>query len=599
MSALSMSLIERSGWTLLNSVWQLALVCGLTALLQIGLRNRPARLRYSVLMLALLSCCLIPLLTAISGFAMPTVIELDTAVRLAQSGSDRSLQAEPFWLHGLRSCLPVLVAFWLAGIILMLLRFSAGLLWMRRMVSSAILAGAELQQRMQNMAQQMQIRRPVRLLSNRHASAVITIGILRPVILLPVSLLGGVDIRSLEALIAHELAHISRWDYLCLLIQNLIQAMLFYHPGIWWLCRKLDIERELIADENAKAVLGDGRQLAVALQQLDQWQFHRQQMALAAQGGDLLARIRQLLSPQYRAFRLHMLTPVLLSAVLALTGLGFWNQATAQFPPDAQTAVKPAAQDRLPASFYVDTHSAHALVVDEQSGKVLFARDADTPAQIASISKLLTAMVIIDSRQPGNRQITLDLDDIVSQKLGQFRLMPEQRFSIDELMSMMLIPSSNTAAYALANHFPGGRSAFLEAARAKLKALGLAGISFVDPAGLSDQNTATASELVVLLRAAAAYPLLQKLTTTPEMLLTMQGKTEHLRHTNSLLSDSQWKISLSKTGMSRKAGRCLTMRMDWHGRPLLVVLLNAQNISERSEDLRNISRLIREQPEIS
>ncbi len=167
----------------------------------------------------------------------------------------------------------------------------------------------------------------------------ITIGFLRPLVLLPASLVTGMPAPLLEALLAHELAHISRFDYVVNLVQNLIEMLLFFHPAVWWISKTIRNEREHIADDLAARVLGEPRRLALALSELERFQFTTPQLALAAHGGNLMSRIKRLVKPETQALNWKAALSVmgLSAACLAL-------YAHAAVPVESKPAVKLAAQ---------------------------------------------------------------------------------------------------------------------------------------------------------------------------------------------------------------------------------------------------------------
>jgi D-alanyl-D-alanine endopeptidase (penicillin-binding protein 7) len=217
-----------------------------------------------------------------------------------------------------------LVAAWATGVLLLTLRTGAGLAWIAR--SSTAPAAGRWERRTAELAKRMGIRRRVRVRMVKGLDSPVTAGWRRPLILLPDALAGSIAPAQLDALLGHELAHIQRHDYLANLLQTFICSLLFFHPVVWWLARRIDAERELLADGAAARVLGDPRSLAEALAELDRHRHGSLHPAQAASGGELLTRIRVLLTPQAAALKLHTVLPALL---LAVGGVAFAAHAAA------------------------------------------------------------------------------------------------------------------------------------------------------------------------------------------------------------------------------------------------------------------------------
>jgi len=238
----------------------------------------------------------------------------------------------------------------------------------------------------------------------------------------------------------------------------------------------------------------------------------------------------------------------------------------------------------------IDFGSAHALVVDEASGEVLLEKDAATAAPIASMTKLMTAMVVLDARLAMNRTIRITSADLDTLKHTRSGVPVGSSFSRRTLLELALISSDNHAAEALARTYPGGNAAFRAAMNRKIKALKLEDTVLVEPTGLSPQNHATAHDMVKILKASTRYPTIVKATSQPSRKVKVNGRSHVFRNTNRLVGRPGWDISLSKTGFTREAGVCLTMRLEAAGRKLLVVLMGAMASSERMVDVQNIRR---------
>ena len=220
--------------------------------------------------------------------------------------------------------------------------------------------------------------------------------------------------------------------------------------------------------------------------------------------------------------------------------------------------------------------SAAALIVD-QFGNELYAKQVDEPQPIASIAKLMTAMVILDASLPLDEPITITKDDRDLLRLTGSRLKYGATLSREQLIRLALMSSENRAANALARTYPGGKEAFVEAMNEKATALGMNDSRFADPAGLDAGNVASPRDLVKMVRAADEYPLIREATTTRTTSVSPYKKRGPLKfgNTNRLLANSAWDIYLSKTGYINEAGRCLVMEVEIAEQPLVIVLLNA------------------------
>ncbi len=329
MSNLLNAVIPALGWSLLHFLWQGLLIGCVAALLLHALRNARPQARYLVACVALLLCAALPLANfawrladaADTGYVLPAPIEASAIAAIPGvadgHGADAALvdvDAMASWEYLLRRQIPWLVLLWAAGAALMTLRLSLGLQWVRsRTLPDHYHADASWQARTNALAQRMGIRRLVRLgVSDDALEGPITAGILRPIVLLPASLVSGLPPDLLEALLAHELAHVRRHDYLVNLVQSGIEIFLFYHPSVWMLSQCIRSEREQIADDLAASTLGEPRRLALALSELDKFQFTINHFAApAANGGDLMSRIKRLIRPDAQPLSWKMATPLL------------------------------------------------------------------------------------------------------------------------------------------------------------------------------------------------------------------------------------------------------------------------------------------------
>jgi D-alanyl-D-alanine endopeptidase (penicillin-binding protein 7) len=223
----------------------------------------------------------------------------------------------------------------------------------------------------------------------------------------------------------------------------------------------------------------------------------------------------------------------------------------------------------------VSLRSGSALVVDEGTGRVLLSKNADTTRPIASLTKLMTAAVILDAHQPMDQMIEITDADIDTLKWSASRLRPGTTLSREELLKLALMSSENRAAHALARNYPGGLAAFIPAMNAKARALGMLSTRYVEPTGLSPQNESTAHDLALLVKAAYHYPLIRDFSTHPESEVDVGPRTLQFRNTDHLVFNRGWDILLQKTGYINEAGHCLVLQTKFEGRRVIVVLLDA------------------------
>jgi D-alanyl-D-alanine endopeptidase (penicillin-binding protein 7) len=613
MSAYSMtsSVSGLLGWPLLNFVWQGALIASISAILFALCRNARPHLRYLIACIAMLLCLLWPVLSIIQQWQAPQAVSLEAALQMAANTAislDLVSIRESAFAASIETYLPLIVSAWSLGVMVMMLRLGLGLLWVHKLCAqhdkgTLAESSSTWQRRANQLADKFGITRQVTLQFQPQLFSPITYGCFKPVILMPASLLSGMSYDMIEALLAHELGHIKRWDYAVNLLQNLVLSLLFYHPAVWWLSRRMNTERELIADDLAISVVGHARPLACALQALDQ--LHPAAIyrpGLAANGGDLLSRIKHLIRPDAQPWHWKMATPVLGIGLALLLLLQTPMMATADVTMSEQS-VMPAAIDgntilvnvaneannAAPRkTVYVRTQSEHVLVMDEQTEQILIDKDADTIVPIASISKLMTAMLIVDAGLDRQEKITITKEDVTVWNTRQIMLKPGQLLTRQSLLELALTASSNIAAKALARTYPGGEPAFIDAAHKKISQLKLQQTQLVEATGISSQNRSSAKDIAKLVMAAAAYPELSRLSSRSEGAVFIDGTLQKYQSSNALTANQDWNISLSKTGYSKAAGRCLAMRMSIGGKPVIMVLLNARNLDARDGDVMNI-----------
>ncbi|NHZ79284.1 TonB family protein [Massilia sp. CCM 8695] len=310
------ALIDSIGWTLLHFTWQGLLIGCTSAAVLALMRNTRPEYRYNVACAALLACVLWPAaeltLRLQDGGASAAHLGFAEHMMAGARADDASLAG---WLQ---EQLLWIVGFWSVCAALLSLRMAAGLAWIRH-AARAPLAEPQWQARATRMAGAFGITRTVRLRVVENLDSPLTIGWLRPVVLVPAALMSGMPPDLLEALLAHEMGHVRRVDYLVNLGQNVAEILLFYHPAVWWISGRIRAEREQIADDLAARHLGEPRRLARALSELERLQFSSHHLAVAANGGDLVARVRRLLKPDRQALDWKASLPALGLAAACLS----------------------------------------------------------------------------------------------------------------------------------------------------------------------------------------------------------------------------------------------------------------------------------------
>jgi D-alanyl-D-alanine endopeptidase (penicillin-binding protein 7) len=300
--------------------------------------------------------------------------------------------------------------------------------------------------------------------------------------------------------------------------------------------------------------------------------------------------------PDVQVWHWKMAAPVLGIAAALLLVLQTQVNAASESSVPPNVTLQPSTQPPMAMTAYVKTSSEHVLVMDETSGKILLEKNADRIVPIASLSKLMTAMVTLDANAQAkldlNDMITLEKDDVAGWQNIQVKLQQGMQLSRQNLLELALIPSSNAAARALGRSYPGGSVAFVAAMQKKAISLGLQSTHLEEAAGTSPNNRSSARDLAHLVKAAASYPELRQLTSRSVGQYRRDGQWLDYQSTNPLIANKNWDISLSKTGFSKNAGRCISMRTTIAGRPIIVVLLNAKNSDVRTDDVMHIRRAL-------
>ena len=240
----------------------------------------------------------------------------------------------------------------------------------------------------------------------------------------------------------------------------------------------------------------------------------------------------------------------------------------------------------------VSLGSASALVIEDETGKVLLEKNANAVVSIASLTKLMTAMVVLDAEQDMGEMIAIEQRDVDMLKFSTSRVPVGSRISRADILRLALMSSDNRAAHSLGRTYPGGTEAFKAAVRAKVAALGMHNTMIEEPTGLSPNNKSTAADLVKMAQAAAEYPEITAMSTEANDIININGRGVGFNNTNRLVGAKGWDIGLSKTGYTQEAGRCLIMRVTAAGKNATLVLLNAGASSTRILDALHIRRFI-------
>ncbi len=236
--------------------------------------------------------------------------------------------------------------------------------------------------------------------------------------------------------------------------------------------------------------------------------------------------------------------------------------------------------------------SAAVLVQDQSSGEVLFEKNSDAVLPIASITKLMTAMVVLDAKQGLRDVIDISIDEVDMLRGTRSRLAVGTELTREDMLRLALMSSENRAAAALARHYPGGTAAFVDAMNAKAKALGLQDTRFYDSTGLNAANVSSARDLSKMVAAAAKYPLVREFSTMAEYTVDIGGRPRAFHNTNALVRNSDWEIGVSKTGYINEAGRCLVMQAWLNQKPVIIVLLDSWGKLSRIGDANRIKRWV-------
>ena len=236
----------------------------------------------------------------------------------------------------------------------------------------------------------------------------------------------------------------------------------------------------------------------------------------------------------------------------------------------------------------LDLQSSVALVIDKETDQVLFSKNSEAVLPIASITKLMTALVVVEAGLPLAEPLTISQADVDTEKGSRSRLHVGAVLSRGQMLHLALMASENRAAHALGRHYPGGLPAFVEAMNRKAAALGMHRTRYVEPTGLSSSNQSSALDLSVLVRAASEHALIRELSTASDARVAVGRRELEFRNTNGLIRNPEWDIGLQKTGYISEAGRCVVMQAQLAGRQLIMVLLDSAGRYSRIGDAERL-----------
>jgi beta-lactamase regulating signal transducer with metallopeptidase domain len=412
------------GWALIHFIWQGALVAALYATARVMLRRASSDTRYGAACAAMLLMLALPVATLI--LALPSSTEATGSYNVtpyvsespsrSQAGSSigdlsgalwqhpaysSSAEAKPPLINGsfkqwaesrFNAVMPWLVALWFTGVFFLSVRFLGGLALVQRLKRAQTSPAVRVwQERLDSLREQLRVSRGVRLCESALVEVPTVIGWLRPVILVPASLFTGLSAPQLEALLAHELAHIRRYDYLVNLIQTAVETLLFYHPAVWWVSAQLREEREHCCDDLAVAVCNDVLVYARALAALEQIRSHMPQPAVAANGGSLLKRIQRLvsgpapLSHGFDSWLAGLIAIATAFSILAGSQTALLSPASSDFESELSASYDTASADAASKSIgnsYSNSAKPHSLSVVPSASAADGESEASEPSPV-------------------------------------------------------------------------------------------------------------------------------------------------------------------------------------------------------------------------
>jgi D-alanyl-D-alanine endopeptidase (penicillin-binding protein 7) len=261
-------------------------------------------------------------------------------------------------------------------------------------------------------------------------------------------------------------------------------------------------------------------------------------------------------------------------------------------PSVGHTSGLQSAEDAL------ELRSSVALVIDQTTDEVLFSKNPNAVLPIASITKLMTALVVVESGLSMDELLVVTRDDVAATagSNSRRRLPPDAELSRAEMLRLALMASENRAAYVLGRSYPGGVDAFVRAMNRKAVELGMSDTHYVEPTGLSSDNRSSAQDLARLVRVASQQPLIREYSTAPDAMVAAGHRQLQFRNTNGLVRNPEWEIGIQKTGYIAAAGRCLVMQAKLAGRALIMVLLDSAGRYSRIGDAERLRRWLDQLP---
>jgi beta-lactamase regulating signal transducer with metallopeptidase domain len=383
------TIVDALGWALIHSLWQCAVIAVLFAALNLALRRASANARYILGYVALAAMPLAAVATLLSlsqHHALSDYHDRFAALPPSMPVFGRIATAVPSAPIAVSNPLPyltIVVWFWVAGVVAMSVWSAAGWLSAQRLKRRSKLALPQIwQNRLEVLAGQLGIRRTIRLCESALAQVPAVIGWIRPVILVPAGALINLSAQELEAVLAHELAHIRRFDYVANLLQTAIETLMFYHPAIWWIGKRIRAERENCCDDLAIAACGDRIVYARALTALEELRCGHPQFAMAATAGPLLSRVRRLLGKDdthRRSLPVWTALATVLVAVLAVSTSGIRLRAQNDPPAPPRAVVTPTAP-----RYSLTPRAAHAPRPSAPAAAAPAARETEPPTPPAT-----------------------------------------------------------------------------------------------------------------------------------------------------------------------------------------------------------------------
>jgi D-alanyl-D-alanine endopeptidase (penicillin-binding protein 7) len=270
-------------------------------------------------------------------------------------------------------------------------------------------------------------------------------------------------------------------------------------------------------------------------------------------------------------------------------------RVTAQFRSGNSKVARAKAPQRVASlddARHLALQSSAVLVQDQATGEILYEKNPNAVLPIASITKLMTAMVVLDATPDLHERLAIGENDVDLIKGTRSRLKVGTHLEREEMLRLALMSSENRAASALSRHYPGGREAFVAAMNRKAQTLGLTDTHFLDATGLTAANVSSPRDLAKMVNAAHQYPLIREFSTTSEGEFSIAGRPQQFRNTNTLVKSPAWEIGLSKTGYINEAGKCLVMQAWLNNKPTIIVLLDSWGKMTRIGDANRIKRWV-------